>query len=860
MSNKLHRLFAGFQPMHYALDLTLDRDQLVFTGTVTISGKKTGRPSQRLTFHQKGLLITRAEVIRHDKKGGQTFNVNRINHHKSLNEVRIHADSLMFPGEYTVKLAFKGQISPVMLGIYPCYFTHKGQEKVILATQFESHHAREAFPCIDEPEAKATFDLTLTTAKDIGSLLSNMPIKKQEDVSTKGVKLIKTSFETTPRMSTYLLAFVAGDLHAEEAKTKAGVVVRSWGAISRPKSHLRYSADEAARILDFFADYFNIPYPLTKLDQVALPDFDAGAMENWGLVTYRETALLTDPDNRSISSEQFVTMVIAHELSHQWFGNLVTMKWWDDLWLNESFAGLMEHIAPDSLHPDWQQWELYAASDIATITSRDSYKDIQPVGVEITDPDLIESAFDPAIVYAKGARLIKMLMEYVGREAFIKGLKSYFTAHAYNNATRHDLWHALSESSHKHVEGFMVPWLVKPGMPVVHVTQHGKELELSQERFLLDGKPDDSLWPIPLLANTATKPDIFEKAKATVKLANDNYVLLNQYGSGQYITHYTESAHRDHLADLMQKGEIPTEARINLLNDMYMLARHGDASLTDSLDIVKKCNLEPRDSVWALMARAVGAAHQLTEGDPLVEQQINIFKTTLARDYYKQLGWDDRRDDDPNTKQLRHSMIALMTSGEDSAAITEGLKRYKQAKQLEAIDAELRNTILTIAVRHGDKIVIPSLMAAYKSASPEVQQDIAFALTCTKKPAEAKQIMAAALGKKGFVRAQDILRWQAMLLRNYHIRDIAWEFMETNWAWLEEILSDSKSFDYLPTYAASVVSTEIWAKKYHDFFESKKQIKALKHNIKLGYADIAARVAWRRREEAKLKAFFKSQT
>lgn len=632
--------------------------------------------------------------------------------------------------------------------------------------------------------------------------------------------------------------------------------MRSWGVLARPKSHLEYGTQEAVQILDFFADYFGTPYPLQKLDQVALPDFDAGAMENWGLVTYRETALLADPDNRSISNEQFVTMVIAHELSHQWFGNLVTMKWWDDLWLNESFAGLMEHVAPAALHPDWQQWELYAAGDIGLITSRDVYKDIQPVGVDVTDPDLIESLFDPAIVYAKGARLIKMLREYIGDEAFASGLNSYFKAKAYANATRNDLWQALAKASKKNIEGFMTPWLTQPGMPVVHVTQKGSELGLKQERFLLDAKTDKTLWPIPLLADTKTPLDVFENADAKMELAHSNYVLLNQFGSGQYLTHYTEAAHRAYLAKQITSGSLPTEARINLLNDMYMLARHGDMSLVDSLEVIMRAGSEPRDSVWALMARVMGAATQMTEGNKQVEKQLDAFRIMLSQAWYDKLGWQDKPTDDPNTKQLRHTILAILIGSEYRPAIDEALKRYKAAESLEQIDAELRNTILGTAVRHGDKDVIPHLIKAYEAATPDIQSDITSGLASTKKPDEAKHVLTKALGPKGFVRDQDVLRWIVIMTRNHHVRQVGWDYMIQQWDWLEKTLGNSKSFDYLPTYLASIVTTTEWSKKYHDFFKPLERIKTLKHNIELGYADVEARVSWRLREEAKLKAFF----
>src|SRR5665213_293727 len=376
MSKEVRRLFEQFRPENYKLSMALNRESMTFQGTVVISGEKVGRPSQRLTFHQNKIKVTAADIIYHDKKGDREITVSRINNQKAYDEVRLHSSTMLYPGRYTIKLTFTGDITRPMNGIYPCFFKHGGKEKTLMATQFESHHAREAFPCIDEPEAKATFDLTLITASE-ETVLANTPVKKQ---STKA-GLTNTSFETTPKMSTYLLAFVVGEMHCVTAKTKDGITVSSWATVAQPKDHLKYANDEAVKVLEFFTDYFKTPFPLKKLDQVALPDFDSLAMENWGLITYREVGLLADPKNRPLSGEQLITLVVAHEISHQWFGNLVTMKWWDDLWLNESFASIMENIGPDNLHPNWHQWEEFATSRVLACSQRDIYKDVQAVGV-----------------------------------------------------------------------------------------------------------------------------------------------------------------------------------------------------------------------------------------------------------------------------------------------------------------------------------------------------------------------------------------------------------------------------------------------------------------------------------------------
>src|ERR1039458_4441058 len=279
MSRRVTRLFEQFQPQRYDLALNPDAETMCFSGSVTIRGRKSGRPSKRLTFHQKGLEITSASITKHDKKGDQSVVLSRINNQDSYDEVRLHSDSLLYPGEYSVTLEFSGEITRSMHGIYPCFFKHEGQEKKLIATQFESHHAREAFPCIDEPEAKATFDLTLITPQG-QIVLANTPIKAQ----STSKKLQTTTFETSPKMSTYLLAFAYGELHSVSAKTKDGVVVSSWATVAQPEQHLSFANNEAVQYLEFFTDYFKTPFPLKKLDMVALPDFDSLAMENWGLL------------------------------------------------------------------------------------------------------------------------------------------------------------------------------------------------------------------------------------------------------------------------------------------------------------------------------------------------------------------------------------------------------------------------------------------------------------------------------------------------------------------------------------------------------------------------------------------------
>ncbi|MBX4190584.1 M1 family metallopeptidase, partial [Candidatus Saccharibacteria bacterium] len=314
---KVKRLYSDFKPENYELYLEPDREKATFGGKVKITGHKTSRPSHRITLNQKDLKIKSARLIKHDKKAGLVeLEIDRINTHKSFDELRLHTKEQLFAGKYQIELEFSGEITEPMHGIYPCNFIIKNQEKQLIATQFESHHAREAFPCIDEPEAKATFDLTLVSP--VGeTVVSNTPIKSQK----KSGQSLATVFETTPIMSTYLLAFAYGELEYKEAKTTSDISVRVYATPDKVEL-TDFAVDVAKRCLDFFEEYYDTPYPLPKLDLIGLPDFSAGAMENWGLITFRESVLYVDPKSTSIETKQFVAMVIAHEIAHMWFGNL----------------------------------------------------------------------------------------------------------------------------------------------------------------------------------------------------------------------------------------------------------------------------------------------------------------------------------------------------------------------------------------------------------------------------------------------------------------------------------------------------------------------------------------------------------
>ncbi len=852
MSKKVKRLAEQFLPATYNLVIDTDIENLKFSGTAEITGQKVGRPNKRLTFHQKDLKIVSAKVIKTDKAGTRELKITRINTHKSYDEVRLHFDELIYPGQYKIILDFAGQITENFTGLYPSYFNDTdGAKKVILATQFESHHARELFPCIDEPVAKAVFDLTIKAPTGL-TVLANTEVSQQK---TTGNQQIVT-FKPSPTMSTYLLAFAIGDIHCVEAKSAKGILVRSWASTAQGTSKLQYANDEAVKVLDFFEDYFGTPFPLKKLDQLALPDFESGAMENWGLITYREIAMLDDPDNPSVPTRQYVSMVIAHEISHQWFGNLVTMKWWDDLWLNESFASLMEHVALASLHPDWHQWEEYASQDIIACSNRDIYSDVQSVGTDVKHPDEIGSLFDPAIVYAKGGRLLKMLKDYIGEDNFRQGLKLYFKKHKYQNTYRDDLWNALSEASGQDIHDLMTPWLTQSGMPVVKITKDKDVISLHQERFVLDKDNDQTLWPIPLLADTPDSPKLLTKENFSYK--SDELPLLNQNGSAHFVTHYSAEADLDTIIKRIKSDPDKSEARINTLNDLMLLARRGDNSLTQSLKLVHELSGEPRDAVWALMSRSLGLAYNLGEDNQIIEDGLKKLRYQLAHKNYQTLGWDDQPDDDPNTKQLRATQISLMIGAEDADIVGYARDIFDATKDVGDIASDRRGLVFGAVVRNYDEPkIIDKLVDAYKTTNdPDLQLSITSGLSSTKLAEVANHYIAEGLSDGGFVRPQDIPRWYAYMMRNKYTRTTAWQWLNQDWTRIEKLFG--KSLDSFVIYSSGFINTQGWAKEFNNFFDKLANNPAISRNVQIAKAEINARIAWRNRETDKLQDFFKS--
>lgn len=730
--------------------------------------------------------------------------------------------------------------------MYACNFRLGEQAEKLIATQFESHHAREVFPCIDEPAAKATFELTLT-APSGETVLSNTPIKSEEqtgDVTT-------TVFETTPRMSTYLLAFTVGKMKYKEATGQNAVKVRAY-ATPDNVDLLDFSLDTAVRSIEFFEEYFGVEYPLPKLDIVALPDFSEAAMENWGLITFRESYMLVNPKTTSIESKQYVALVIAHEIAHQWFGNLVTMNWWDDLWLNESFANLMEYKAVDAMFPEWNIWKHFVNSEISAALRRDSLPNVQPVRCDVRHPDEISTLFDPSIVYAKGGSLLHMLMSLIGEKDFRAGLKAYFENHRYGNTKADDLWAAIGKASGRNVKDFMDPWLTRPGYPVI-ITEYDPEKEnarISQERLVIgNSNVSDEPWPVPLAPSLPVDENIlFDKsAEISVKADKEIPLILNHDSRSYLVAEYNNADHFNSILKAIGQNKVSGIDRLVLLQSYTLLERSCRTSTTSNLEILKSFIDEREEPVWSSMSVIIGTTRRLVFGTP-GENIMKQFTASLVTPLVDYVGWDKRAADTPQTERLRELALSLGASAEISDIINEGMKRFQAFTLPGDLAPDIRNAVYYIGVRFGGNKEFSKMLDLYKTlANADEKEEISSALASTKDQKQIAILLDSL--KTADVRLQDLPTWFAHLISNPYAKEAAWQWMVNNWAWLKASYGEDKSYDKFPRYSAMAFSRQDELKKYTQFFEPMKRNVELERIIQLGIEEIAGRVQWRDKNE-----------
>ena len=828
------RFYETFHPEHYDLFIDVNRSKKTINGTSTITGEAQ---AATVCINQKYMKIS---SVRADGKY-VPFTV-------SDKDEAIKID-LGKPGKTTIKIDYSAPLTDSMMGIYPSYYEVNGVKKELIGTQFETTAARQAFPCVDEPEAKATFSLALKFDEHDGEIaIANMPEVKVEN----GIHY----FEKSVRMSSYLVAFAFGEMQSKMTKTNDGVKIGVFATKAHKPKELDFALDIAKRAIEFYEDFYQTKYPLDHSWQLALPDFSAGAMENWGLVTYREAYLLLDPDNTTLEMKKMVATVITHELSHQWFGDLVTMNWWDNLWLNESFANMMEYLSVDALEPNWHIWEMFQTTEVPAALNRDATDGVQPVHVQVNDPAEIDSLFDSAIVYAKGSRLLVMVRSLLGDDALRKGLKYYFDHHKYGNATGDDLWDALSTATDLDIGKIMHSWLEQPGYPVVNaeVDENG-HLILSQKQFFIgEGKDVGRKWEIPLNANFDA-PKIMSEKQVDLGSYKDlrnkagHPLRLNVGNNSHFIVKYDATLMKDIMSELDKLNPI---SKLQLLQDLRLLAEGKQISYAKIVPILTEFADSKSSLVINALYSTASKLFQFVTPGSEEEKNLKAFYNKLSEKQVARLGWNPKPDENDEDKQIRPYELGANLYANNKNSINEAHKLFNENKDnLEAMNAAIRPFVLINEVRNfGDSRLIERLIKEYQRTSdPSYKNDITGAVTLTKDPEEIKKIVAD-FENADIIKPQDLRGWYGNVLMNAHGQQFAWDWIRNDWSWLEKTVGGDMEFATYITVTSNIFHTPKRLQEFKAFFEPKVNTPGLTREIKMDTKVIETKVELIGKEKA----------
>ena len=787
------------RPTKYAIKLQPNFQAFTFTGEESVSIEVV-EPTSQVVLNAVELEVQSAHLV----KDGRSTAATSIDYDSSKETLTLGFGQTIAAGEAILDLTFTGVLNDQLRGFYRSQYTGvDGQEHYLATTQFEATDARRAFPCWDEPSHKASFDLTLVVPSDL-VVLSNTPAIEE---SAAGAGLKSVRFAETPVMSTYLLAFVVGDLTSIESQytgPAGDTRIAIWTTRGKEEQG-RFALDTSVRLLGFFNDYFGIPYPLEKLDHIAIPDFAAGAMENWGAITYRETALLVDPDNSSAGTRQRVAEVVAHEMAHMWFGDLVTMEWWDDLWLNESFASWMGNKAVDWAFPEWEMWTQFVNMDTNRALSLDGLKNSHPIEQEVADPAEIGQLFD-AISYSKGASVLRMLEQFLGPETFQRGLQRYLSANQYGNARTEDLWSALESASGQPVTSIMDSWTKQMGYPVLQVETSGTpgqpELVLSQERFVYDSlladttgganpEPEPQVWRVPVrvaqsgIARAASL--LMDGPSARLPLAPSEesgspegpWFKVNPEQTGFFRVNY-QPQDWDRLVPAVQTLELPAADRLGVQNDAYSLSRAGLLPVTQFLSLARAYGNETDASVWGDLSSNLRDIEVLLAGDPS-HGIYQGFARAIFRPAVERAGWDAKPGDGHLDALLRSTVLGQAGAYGDSQVLEEATSRFQRYQQdPSAVHPDLRGTVFGLAGQSGNRSTYEQLWRLEKETSLQEEKiRLLMALTRFSDLELLKETLERSLSPD--VRSQDTIFVVTGVASNLRARDMAWEFVKDNW-------------------------------------------------------------------------------
>jgi len=732
------------------------------------------RPTKTIAINAKEIVFEGASVFANGK----------------VQEAKITLDKKKSRAIFAFKHSVSGEIQLAMsstcinndgmYGFYRSKYTHNGKEKYLLTTQFEAPNARAAFPCFDEPSFKATFDVSFIIDRSLDAI-SNMPIKETSSLD-RGKKMVR--FEKSAKMSTYLLYLFVGNYESVEGRL--GKLRLRAITVPGKVEQVRESIKYATKFLDWQQKYFGINFPLPKLDFISIPDFAAEAMENWGAITFREIAFVITKDS-SVAIKQQASETISHEIVHQWFGDLVTMKWWDDLWLNESFATFIACKAIDEVFPEWDFEVQYIDEGLGAAFSADALKSTHPISVHINSPDQIDSIFD-AISYEKGGSVLFMLEDYVGKKIFQKGLHRYLSEHAYSNATKEDLWNAIAQEAKKEgkslkVAQLMHSWVTKSGHPVVDVKKVSGGFRLSQKRYTLLSDMEDA-WPIPIhyLTENGEGMILMEKKEQIIK-TDSSFIKLNLGQKGLYRVKYEKSI-LSQLGEMIKRKKLGALDAWGIENDLFSFTRSGRLPVGDYLDFVEQYCFGLGYPLSSNICGHLGWLFNMAYGTKLEKSVKRVF-VNYNRDQLRTLGWVQKKGEREILTMLRGGVIANLGIAKDRQTVDESEALFEHYKKGNELDANIKGAVFSTVAWNMGPSNFDFFFESYKKAKvPEEQRRFLGVLTAFSDKKVIERALKIAYSKD--VRLQDSMLIPIRLSGNLVGRELYFGWVKKNWKMLME--------------------------------------------------------------------------
>jgi aminopeptidase N len=734
----------GVVPLAYRLDLAPDIDALTFTGSEQIDVDVLA-PTDTVTLNANELTF-QSVALKGEDGAAATVALD-----PKLQTASFHFPHDLSAGHHTLEIAYSGPIPARPRGLYYNDYDTPSGRKRMLVTQFEDTDAREMLPCWDEPSFKATYHLTVVVPKSLAAI-SNTPIEAETASGTnaKGAELKKVTFGQTPKMSSYLLVLAVGEL--DKVETKAGGAEISAWAVAGKEQQGRYAMTAAAQILPFYNDYFGVKYPLPKLDLIAVPgNYAAGAMENWGGITFIDNALLFDPAISSPRTREGIFNVVAHEMAHQWSGDLVTMAWWNNTWLNEGFASWMASKATDRFNPGWNIWPNARGSKEAAMAI-DARSTTHPIQIQIADESEISAAFD-SISYLKGASFIRMIETYLTEPVFRDGMRRYMKEHAYSNSTTADLWAALAAASGKPVAEIAAGFTEQPGIPLIKVAasceKNQETVTLTEDRFTIhDPNAAKLSWQVPVQigavgGHVPRTVLVGDKPETVVFPGCDKPVQANYGDVGYYRVDYDEASLKALINDYKN---LPPSNRAVLVADQWAMVQAGRADASLYLDLTKALGGETERVVWSSVINALEEIDRLERGAP-DRVAFRHYAVSLLHPVLDRLGWNDRPNDSNDAVLLRGQLIGALGRFEDEAVIAECRKRFEASlANPGSLPPSIADAVITVVGHYADQATWDKLHALGKAASgTEERLRYYFALAAAQDPALIDQTVAIAL-------------------------------------------------------------------------------------------------------------------